>query len=156
MGGRIAARLAELGLVLPEPAPPLAAYVPFVVAGPLVVIAGQLPVRDGRIAITGKVGAGLSVEQGQEACRLAFLNVLAQLRAACGGDLDRVARAVRLGGFIACPPDFTDQPRVMNGASELCLAVFGEAGRHARTTVGVAALPGDAAAEVEAMFLLAP
>lgn len=155
MAGRIEARLRELGIVLPEAAAPMANYVPFVIAGSLVVISGQVPLKDGRIAVTGKVGAGLTVEQGQESCRICFINVLAQLKAACGGDLDRVKHAVRLGGFIACPPEFTQQAQVMNGASDLCVAVFGDAGRHARTTIGVPCLPGDAATEVEGMFVLA-
>lgn len=155
MTGRIEARLAELGIALPTPAAPIANYVPFVRAGELVVVSGQVPVRDGRIAFTGKLGAGVGVEQGQEAARLCLLNVLAQLRAALDGDLDRVRRVVRLGGFVAAPPGFAAHARVMNGASDLAVAVFGDAGRHARSTVGVSALPGDAAVEVEGMFAVA-
>ena len=94
----------------------------------------------------------MSIDQGKEAARLCFINVLVHLKAACGGDLDRVRRVVRLGGFIASPPEFTQQAQVMNGASDLAVAVFGEAGRHARTTIGVPALPADAAVEVEGMF----
>src|SRR6516165_9688219 len=132
MPGRIDVKLAELDITLPSPMPPIANYVPY--------------------AITGKVGAGVSIDRGKEAARLCFINVLVHLKAACGGDLDRVKRVVRLGGFIASPPEFTQQAQVMNGASDLAVAVFGEAGRHARTTIGVPALPADAAVEVEGMF----
>ncbi len=148
-------KLASFGLTLPEAAVPLANYLPFVVTGDLVVVSGQGPLQDGKIAFTGKVGDALSVEQGREAARLCFLNVLAQLKAACGGDLGRVRRVVRLGGFIAAPPSFTQHALVMNGASDLATALFGEAGRHARTTVGVPSLPADFAVEVEGMFELA-
>ena len=116
------------------------------------VISGQVPAVDGRITITGKLGAGLSIDRGKEAARLCFMNVLVHLRAACGGDLDRVKRVVRLGGFIAASPEFTQLAQVMNGASDLAVAIFGEAGRHARTTIGVPVLPADAAVEVEGMF----
>src|SRR5215207_3182520 len=146
--GRIEARLRELGIALPEPAAPLANYVPYSVEGGLAVVSGQVPMRDGRIAYTGKLGGALSVEDGRAAARLCFVNVLAQLRAACGGDLGRVRRVLRLGGFIAAPPDFTEHARVMNGASNLAVEVFGEAGRHARSTIGVPSLPGNAAVEV--------
>ncbi len=154
MAGLIEAKLAELGITLPKPMPPIATYVPFVVSGSLVVISGQLPAVDGKVSLTGKLGGTVSVEQGQQAAQRCFINVLAHLKAAANGDLDRVRRVVRLGGFIACAPDFSDQARVMNGASDLAVAVFGEAGRHARTTIGVAALPLDAAVEVEGMFEL--
>jgi enamine deaminase RidA (YjgF/YER057c/UK114 family) len=154
MAGLVEAKLAELGIALPKPMAPIATYVPFVVVGSLVVISGQLPAVDGRVAITGKLGSGLAIEQGQQAAQRCFINVLAQLKAAADGDLDRVRRVVRLGGFIACTPDFTQQAQVMNGASDLAVAVFGEAGRHARSTIGVAALPLDAAVEVEGMFEL--
>ena len=155
MDGRIAAKLAELGITLPKPMAPIANYIPFQQVGPVVIVSGQVPARDGTIAITGKVGAGLSVEQGVEAARLCLVNVVAQLNAACGGDLDRVRKVIRLGGFIASPPDFTAHAQVMNGASDLAVAIFGDAGRHARTTIGVPALPGDAAVEVEGMFEIA-
>ncbi len=151
MPGRIELRLAELGITLPRPMPPIANYVPYVVTGNLVVVSGQVPAVDGGIAITGKIGAGVSIDRGKEAARLCFINVLAHLKAACG-DLDRVKRVVRLGGFIASTPEFTQQAQVMNGASDLAVAVFGEAGRHARTTIGVPVLPADAAVEVEGMF----
>ena len=155
MSGKIDAKLAELGITLPSPTAPIANYVPYVVAGDLVVVSGQLPLLDGKVAYTGKLGASVSVEQGQAAARQCFINVLLQLRAACGGDLDRVRRVVRLGGFIACPPDFTQHATVMNGASDLAVAVFGDAGRHARTTIGVPCLPIDAAVEVEGLFQIA-
>ena len=150
--GRVEARLAELGITLPTPMAPLANYVPFVRHGGLVVVSGQIPAKDGTVAVTGKVGAEVSLEQGQDAARLCFVNVLAQLRAACDGDLDQVTRVVRLGGFIAAGPAFTQHALVMNGASDLAVAVFGELGRHARSTIGVPSLPADAAVEVEGMF----
>ncbi|MGE4045826.1 MAG: RidA family protein [Acetobacteraceae bacterium] len=152
MAGNIETRLAELGITLPRPMAPIANYVPYVVTGNLVVISGQLPAIDGRVAVTGKVSWGVSVDQAREAARLCFINVLVHLKAACDGNLDRVRRVVRLGGFIAAPSDFTDQAEVMNGASDLAVAVFGDAGRHARTTIGVPSLPADAAVEVEGMF----
>jgi enamine deaminase RidA (YjgF/YER057c/UK114 family) len=161
--GRIEARLKELGIALPEAAAPLANYVPYSVVDyavetgrrhALVVISGQIPLRDGKLAWTGKLGAGggVSLEDGRAAARLCALNLLAQLKAACLGDLDRVKRVVRLGGFIAAPPEFTGHAQVMNGASDVMVQVFGEAGRHARTTVGVPSLPADAPVEVEGMF----
>lgn len=162
MSGRIEARLKELGVELPTPAAPMANYVPYTVLefgaavagkiGRLVVVSGQVPLRDGKIAYTGKVGAAVSVEDGQAAARLCLVNVLAQLRAACGGDLDRVKKVIRLGGFIASPPEFTQHAQVMNGASDLAVELLGDAGRHARTTIGVPSLPGDASVEVEGMF----
>jgi enamine deaminase RidA (YjgF/YER057c/UK114 family) len=154
MAGRIDARLAKLGITLPAPAAPVANYIPYNVAGKLVVVSGQIPLRDGKIAFTGKVGGTVSMEDGRAAARLCFINLVAQVKAACGGDLDRVTRVVRLGGFIAAGPDFTQHAVVMNGASDLAVEVFGEAGRHARTTIGVPSLPGDAAVEVEGMFEL--
>jgi enamine deaminase RidA (YjgF/YER057c/UK114 family) len=152
MPGRVETTLAELGITLPRPMAPIANYVPYAVTGNLVVVSGQVPAVDGKIAVTGKVGVNLSVDQGKEAARLCFINVLVHLKAACGGELDRVKRVVRLGGFIASPADFTQQALVMNGASDLAVAVFGDAGRHARTTIGVPSLPADAAVEVEGMF----
>lgn len=148
-------RLAELGLALPTPMAPMANYVPYAVTGNLVFVSGQVPARDGTIAIRGKIGEAVSPEQGTEAARLCLLNVVAQLKAACGGDLGRVRRVVRLGGFIAAPPGFTGHATVMNGASDLAVAVFGEAGRHARTTIGVPSLPGDATVEIEGLFEIA-
>ena len=152
MSGRIAARLAELGITLPTAMAPMANYVPWVRTGGLVVVSGQVPARDGKIAVTGKVGTDLDVAAGQAAARLCLLNVLSQLGAALDGDLDRVVRVVRLGGFIAAAPQFTQHALVMNGASDLAVELFGDAGRHARSTIGVPSLPGDAAVEVEGMF----
>jgi enamine deaminase RidA (YjgF/YER057c/UK114 family) len=152
MAGQVEARLAELGITLPRAMQPIANYVPYVVTGNLVVISGQVPAIDGKIAITGKVSWGVSVDQAKEAARLCFINLLVHLKSACDGDLDRVRRVVRLGGFIASPSEFTQQAVVMNGASDLAVAVFGEAGRHARSTIGVPSLPADAAVEVEGMF----
>jgi enamine deaminase RidA (YjgF/YER057c/UK114 family) len=155
MAGQIEMKLAELGITLPQPMAPVANYVPYVQTGNLVVVSGQVPAVDGKIAITGKLGYAVSAERGREAARLCFINVLVHLKAACNGDLDRVRRVVRLGGFIACAPEFTDQAQVMNGASDLAVAVFGDNGRHARTTIGVSSLPIDAAVEVEGMFEVA-
>ena len=155
MAGRIDAKLAELGIILPTPMAPIANYVPFVRTGDLVVVSGQVPAQDGKVAITGKVTDGLTIEQGVAAARLCFVNVLAQLKVSCGGDLDRVQQVVRLGGFVAAPASFSQHAVVMNGASDLAVAVFGEAGRHARTTIGVPSLPADAAVEVEGMFRIA-
>jgi enamine deaminase RidA (YjgF/YER057c/UK114 family) len=153
--GRIATRLAELGIVLPTPVAPVANYVPYVVTGNLVVISGQIPVRDGKIAYTGKLGDAVPMDIGVQAAQLCFINLLAQLNAACGGDLDRVQQVVRLGGFIAATPEFTSHAQVMNGASDMSVAVFDDAGRHARSTIGVPSLPLDAAVEVEGMFRIA-
>jgi enamine deaminase RidA (YjgF/YER057c/UK114 family) len=152
--GRIEARLAELGVTLPQPALPIANYVPAVISGGLLFVSGQVPMRSGKIAYTGKLGDGVGVDVGQQAAQLCFINVLAQAHAALGS-LDRVVRVVRLGGFIAAVPDFTQHAQVMNGASDMAVAVFDEAGRHARTTIGVSSLPGDAAVEVEAVFEIA-
>ena len=148
-------RLVALGIVLPDPAPPIATYVPYVQTGNLVVVSGQLPIVDGHVAFTGKLRVAAQVEQGQQAAQRCLVNVLAQLRAALDGDLGRVRRVVRLGGFIACEPEFTAHAAVMNGASDLAVAVFDDAGRHARSTIGVPSLPGDAAVEVEAVFEIA-
>jgi enamine deaminase RidA (YjgF/YER057c/UK114 family) len=154
MAGQVARKLAELGITVPAAPAPVANYIGFNIVGKLLVVSGQIPVVEGKIAVTGKVGAGVSVEQAQQAARICFINLLAQVTAAAGGDLDRVKRVVRLGGFIAAPAEFTQHAVVMNGASDLAVAVFGEKGRHARTTIGVPSLPGDAAVEVEGMFEL--
>ncbi len=155
MAGRIEARLDELGIVLPVPARPVANYLPFVVTGDLVVVSGQVPLIDGRLGWHGKVGGTVNLEDGMRACRQCFVNLLAQLRVACGGDLDRVVQVVRLGGFIAAAAEFTRHAAVMDGASDLAVAVFGDAGRHARTTVGVPSLPLDSPVEVEGLFRIA-
>ena len=150
MSGTIDARLRQLGIELPEPAAPVANYVPFTVSGNLVFIAGQLCLWNGERRFPGKLGAAIGIPDGQQAARLCALNILAHLRVACGGDLDRVRRCIRLGGFVNCTPDFTDMPQVVNGASDLMVELFGDAGRHARAAVGVASLPGGVAVEVEA------
>lgn len=144
------ARLAERGITLPEPPPPVASYLPVVMVGSLAYVSGQIPVRDGGLPRTGLVGADLTLEEAIEEARFCGINVLAHLRAAAGS-LDHVARIVRLGVFVASAPGFRAQPLVANGASELMVEVFGEAGRHARATVGVAELPLGAPVEVEAI-----
>ncbi|MDI3467964.1 MAG: RidA family protein [Pseudolabrys sp.] len=150
--GAVDKRLAELGITLPTPASPIANYVPFVVTGSLLVVSGQLCLgHDGRLVAKGQLGGGVSIEDGQKAARACVVNLLTQARAALG-DLDKVKRVVRLGGFINSAPGFTDGPKVMNGASDLMVEVFGDRGRHARTTVGVSALPLDAVIEVEGQF----
>lgn len=141
------ARLKELGITLPEAPRPVAAYVPYVMVDGLLFTAGQLPVVAGKISYAGRVGAELTVEEGKEAARLCALNALAVVRAATGS-LDNVVRVVQLTGYVASAPDFFGQPQVLNGASELLEAVFGEAGRHARVAVGAAALPLGAAVEL--------
>jgi enamine deaminase RidA (YjgF/YER057c/UK114 family) len=152
MTGTIEKKLGELGVVLKEPAAPSANYVPFVRTGNLLVVSGQLCFDDnGKLAAKGQLGAGVSIEDGQKAARACAINVLAQVKAALG-DLDKVLRVVRLGGFVNSAPGFLEGPKVMNGASDLMVAAFGEKGKHARTTIGVSALPQDAAMEVEAMF----
>lgn len=156
MPGTIDAKLAELGITVPEAAAPLANYIGYnIVGGTLVVVSGQLPLVAGKLPAAGKVGAEVSIEQGRELAGICFVNLLAQLKAATGGNLDRVKRVVRLGGFIASPPAFTQHALVMNGASDMAVAVFGEKGKHARTTIGVPALPMDAPVEVEGMFEIA-
>lgn len=152
MASKIDARLAELGVMLPVPAVPVANYVPTTRAGSLLVVSGQIPMRDGKVAFTGKLGDVATAEQGREAARICFINVLAQVKAALDGDLDRVVRLLRLGGFASCAPDFTGMAACMNGASDLAVEVFGDAGKHARSTIGVAVLPADATFEVEALF----
>lgn len=154
MSSNIEKRLGEIGITLPPPGAPGGNYVPFVVVGDLAFMAGQVAREAGKMKYTGKVGRDLTVEQGAAAARLCAVNLLAQLKAACGGDLDRVDRCVRLGGFVNSPPDFFEHPKVVNGASDLMVEVFGERGQHARTAVGVSALPLDSAVEIEAIFLL--
>ena len=152
MAGTVEKKLAELGINLPTPAAPVANYVPFVRTGNVLVISGQLCFdNDGKLVAKGKLGGNVSIEDGAKAAKASAINLLAQLKAALG-DLDKVVRVVRLGGFINSMPDFVDGPKVMNGASDLMVTAFGDKGRHARTTIGVAALPADAAVEVEGMF----
>lgn len=152
MAGLIETRLASLGIALPTPASPIANYVACVRTGNQLVVSGQLCFgHEGKLVAKGRLGDGVSLEDGQKAARACAINLLAQVKAALG-DLDKVARVVRLGGFINSAAGFTDGAKVMNGASDLMVDVFGDRGRHARSTVGVAALPADAAVEVEGLF----
>ncbi len=152
MAGKIDARLTELGLDIPTPAAPAANYVPFVVSGRLVFLAGQITLWNGELKYVGKLGAGLSLKEGQEAARICALNLIAQAKAACGGDLDRVVRWVKINGYVNSAPDFAEQPKVMNGASDLLVEVFGDKGRHARAAVGVSNLPFNVAVEVDGVL----
>ena len=155
MSGRIEARLKELGIELPTPGTPIANYVPFTISGNTVYISGQISQLNGELRFVGKLGAGMTVADAQQAAKLCAVNILAHLKVACGGDLDRVTRCLRLGGFVNCTPEFTDMPQVVNGASDMMVEVFGDAGKHARAAVGVASLPGGVSAEVEATFEIA-
>lgn len=150
----IDARLADLGLVLPEPAAPVAAYVPVMLAGNVAHVSGQLPFVEGQL-VTGRLGEDVSLDRGIVAAQACGVMILAQLKAALGS-LDRVEQIVKLGGFVNSAGSFTDQPKVINGASELMLAVFGDAGRHARSAVGVPVLPLGAAVEVDAVVSVKP
>lgn len=152
--GKITARLEALGYVLPQPAAAIAAYVPFVVMNNLVYISGQLPMEQGQVAITGHLGAEVDIPTGQRAAKICALNLLAQLQAACNGDLERVTRCVRIGGFVSSAAGFHDQPKVVNGASEIIEQIFGDKGRHARSAVGVNELPLNAAVEIEGLFAI--
>ena len=152
MAGKIEARLGELGIELPEAPMPAANYVPYTIGANTVYISGQVPFVNGRLEHNGRVGETYTVAEAQEVARICALNLLAQLKAACGGDLDRVVRCLKLGGFIACVDGFGEQPEVMNGASDLMVEVFGEAGRHARFAVGTNALPRNVPVEVDGIF----
>src|ERR1700758_4257754 len=155
MAGTVEKRLAELGNLRPEPVAPVANYVPFVRTGNFMVVSGQLCLdAEGNLVAKGQLGGGVSIEDGQKAARACALNLLAQVKAGIG-DLDKISRVVRLGGFINSAAGFADGPKVMNGASDLMVAAFGDKGRHARTTIGVSALPLDAAVEVEGSFEVA-
>lgn len=151
MAGKIDARLKELGITLPDAPAPAANYVPYVHSGNLVFVAGQITIEGGKPQFLGKLGREFQVADGQKAARLCAINIVAQLRAALGGDLDRVKRIVRIAGFVNAVPDFTDHPEVVNGASNLLVEIFGEAGKHARAAVGVGSLPRGVAVEVEAV-----
>ncbi len=154
MTGIVEARLRELGIVLPPAPTPAANYVPWVVSQGLAFIAGQIPMQGGKPQFIGKVGREFTLEQGREAARICAINILAQLKAACGGDLDKVARCAKVGAFVNCTPDFSDQPQVINGASDLLVQVLGEAGKHARFAVGAPSLPFGVAVEIDAVFQL--
>lgn len=142
------AKLVELGITLPPPPKPVATYIPAVLTGQLLFLSGVVPFRDGKLVLEGKLGKDLTVEQGYEAARIALLNALAIVRSELGS-LDRVAKVVRLIGYVASAEGFTQQPAVINGASDLLVRIFGEAGRHARAAVGAAGLPLDAPVELE-------
>ena len=152
MAGTIDARLSELGVELPPPGPTAGNYVPYVITGNQVFISGQIPLEGGERQFIGKLGAQFQVADGQAAARLCAINLLGRVQAACDGDLDRVRRCVKIGGFVNCVPDFTEHPAVINGASDFLVEVFGDAGRHARFAVGVAALPFDVAVELDGVF----
>ena len=147
-------KLNALGITLPVPMKPLANYVPWVKTGNMVFISGQGAVIDGKVQHAGKVGMDVSVEEGAISARLTAINIIAQLREAAEGDLSRVKRIVKLVGFVNCTPDFTQQPKVINGASDLMVEVFGEKGRHARSAVGVTSLPMNLSVEIEAIVEL--
>lgn len=149
---KIEARLKELGVTLADLPPPAAAPVPYRVSGNIVYLSGQVPMSDGAIKYTGKLGADMSVETGQAAAQLCAVNLLAALKAACGGNLDRVTQCLKLVVFVNCTPDYTQQPEVAHGASDFMVAVFGEAGRHARSAIGMGSLPRGVPVEVEAVF----
>jgi enamine deaminase RidA (YjgF/YER057c/UK114 family) len=149
----VESRLQTLGITLPEAAAPVANYVPFQFAGDQVHVSGQISLGPHGL-MTGRVGADLDLEAGQAAARLCAINLIAQLKKAAGGDLGRVRQIVKLGGYVNADPSFTDVPKVINGASDLMVEVFGEAGRHARSAVGVAVLPLNAAVEVDAVAII--
>ncbi len=155
MPGAVEQKLAELGITLQEPVSPVANYVGFVRTGNLLFVSGQICLgADGKLIAKGKLGGNVILEDGVAAARGCAINILAQVKAALG-DLDKVARVVRLGGFVNATPDFIDSPKVINGASDLMVAAFGDKGRHSRAAVGVASLPADCAVEVDAVFEVA-
>ncbi|MCP5088325.1 MAG: RidA family protein [Rhodobacteraceae bacterium] len=155
MVGKIDARLTELGITIPTPPVPVASYLPYVVTGNQVVVAGQVTLEDGKVKYAGRLGESLSVEDGEAATLLCARNVLAQLKMACGGDLDRVVQVVRLNAFFNSTPDFLDHPRVMNVASDLMAEIFGERGKHTRVGVGVSSLPLGVPVELDGVFEIA-
>ena len=155
MSGRIIARLHELGLTLPKPASPLANYVPYVKSGKLLFVSGQLAIGANGLEYAGTVGDGVTVEEGKRAARLAALNVIAQASAALDGDLDRVSRVVKVTGWVNSSAGFTQHPEIVNGASDLFVEVFGDAGRHARAAVGASSLPKNSAVEIDAVIEIA-
>jgi enamine deaminase RidA (YjgF/YER057c/UK114 family) len=148
----IDARLKELGIELPQPAKPVANYVPWVRTGNLVFTAGQVPLKDGKIEYQGKIGREFTVEEGAAAARQCAINILAQVKDACGGNLEKVKRCVKVVGFVNGVPEFADHPKVINGASDLLVSVLGDRGKHARSAVGSGSLPVNVAVEVEAIF----
>jgi enamine deaminase RidA (YjgF/YER057c/UK114 family) len=149
---KIEQRLREIGILLPEPPKPVASYVPYTISGSLVIVSGQIPLGPDGPRYIGKVGGTVSVEDGKAAAQLCAINLLAQLKAACDGDLDRARHCLRLGVFVNATPDFTQHPEVANGASDLIVQAMGDAGRHARAAVGAPSLPRGVAVEVEGQF----
>ena len=147
----IESRLKELGVTLPDAPAPAANYVPYVISGDIVYVSGQISMQDGAF-LTGKLGADLSVEEGAAAAKTCAISLLAQLKAACGGEIDRLERLVKLVGFVNSTPDFDQQPAVINGASDFMVEALGDAGRHARSAVSAASLPFGVAVEIEAIF----
>lgn len=152
MAGRTETQLKNLGITLPVAATPVANYVPFVITTNLIFISGQLPMRDGVVQYKGSVGTDMSVQDAHKAAQLCAINLIAQAKAACGGDLDRIKRVVKLTGFVASGPNFADHPTIVNGASDMMVIVFGDNGRHSRAAVGSSSLPMGAAVEIEAIF----
>jgi len=152
MSESIASRLQNKNIALPDIPPPAANYLPWTIAGSLLFISGQLPLVNGRLAITGRLGDGVTLEEGKKAAEFCAINILAAAKAALQGDLERIVRLAKLQGFVASTPDFTDQHLVINGASDLLVGVLGERGKHARAAVGMAALPLNAAVEIDAVF----
>ena len=155
MAATVEQRLLDMGVQLPKPAAPAANYVPFVITGNLVFVSGQVTMLNGELQYVGTVGDDFSVEDGYQAARICAINLLAQLKEACGGDLGRVKQVVKLGGFVNCTADFTDQPKVINGASDLIAEAFGDAGKHARFAVGAPSLPLGVGVEVDGIFEIA-
>jgi enamine deaminase RidA (YjgF/YER057c/UK114 family) len=155
MSDAIHSRLNELGITLPQAAAPAANYVPYVISGNMLYLSGQLPMEDGKLAITGHLGRNVDVAAGQRAAELCAINILAQANAALGGDLGRIRRIVKLNGFVASTPEFVEQHLVINGASNLLANVLGDAGKHARAAVGMASLPLNAAVEIDAVMEIA-
>ncbi|NKJ34613.1 RidA family protein [Rhizobium sp. SG570] len=155
MSDAIEGRLKELGIVLPQAAAPAANYVPYVISGNLLYLSGQLPMENGKVGVTGHLGRDVDVAGGQRAAQLCAINILAQAKAALGGDLGRIKRLIKLNGFVASTPDFVEQHLVINGASNLLANVLGDAGKHARAAVGMAALPFNAAVEIDAILEIA-
>jgi len=154
MSGKVEARLAELDIELPQATSAVANYVPYTISGNTVFVSGQVTLWNGELQFQGRVGDNLSVDEGYQAARLCGLNLIAQVKEACGGDLDRVSQVLKLGGFVNCTADFIDHPKVINGASDLMVDVFGDAGRHARFAVGAPSLPLGIAVEIDGLFEL--
>jgi enamine deaminase RidA (YjgF/YER057c/UK114 family) len=152
MVGTVEQRLTNMGIKLPKPAAPAANYIPFVTTGKIVFVSGQITMLNGELMYLGKVGDTLSTDDGYKAAQICAINLIAQVKEACFGDLDRVLQVVKLGGFVNCTSDFTDQPKVINGASDLIAKAFGESGKHARFAVGASSLPLGVAVEVDGVF----